>query len=345
VGVTLSDAVCPRWIFANAGARGYYRTEYPPALLRAMAPDVQTQLTAPERLSLIDDEWAMVRGRRHTIADYLTLAGGYGREHANGVLADVTNRFAFIHTYLATEATRPRFAEFVRQLFRPLYAELGFTPAATDGDDRRALRATVVDALGTMASDPEVVSQARAALDRALSGQTPLDPTLAQSVVLVAVEHGDAKLFDALAAAMARATSPEEQYRYLFALGDFRDPALIDRALPLVLTPQIRSQDAALYLGGFFENPAARDRAWSFLVAHWTEVAPKITISGGDVRIVSAAGAFCDARSRDAIAAFFAAHPLPGAARTLEQTVDRINNCIALGETQTAVLAEWLAGR
>ena len=46
-----------------------------------------------------------------------------------------------------------------------------------------------------------------------------------------AAAHGDAKLFDALAAAADRATSPEEQYRYLFALATFRDPALIERAL------------------------------------------------------------------------------------------------------------------
>src|SRR5581483_892787 len=30
---------CPSWVFANAGGEGYYRTEYPPALLRALGPD------------------------------------------------------------------------------------------------------------------------------------------------------------------------------------------------------------------------------------------------------------------------------------------------------------------
>ena len=30
---------CAPWVFANAGAQGYYRTAYPPALLRALAPD------------------------------------------------------------------------------------------------------------------------------------------------------------------------------------------------------------------------------------------------------------------------------------------------------------------
>ena len=52
---------CAPWVFANAGADGYYRTAYSSEMLRAMAPRVGTDLTAEERLSLLDDEWAMVR--------------------------------------------------------------------------------------------------------------------------------------------------------------------------------------------------------------------------------------------------------------------------------------------
>ena len=40
---------CAPWVFANAGARGYYRTAYPPETLRAMAPHVENDLTAAER--------------------------------------------------------------------------------------------------------------------------------------------------------------------------------------------------------------------------------------------------------------------------------------------------------
>ena len=316
-GTIPADVSCPRWVFANAGARGYYRTEYSPALLRALAPDARTQLTAPERLSLVDDEWAMVRARRHTIAEYLSLAAEYGREQTNGVLADVVNRLAFVDDYLTAPADRARFETFVGGLFQPLFKEVGFDALPGETDDRRELRATVVQALGSIAHDPDVVSRARGAVDRSLTGALAVDPTLLDAIVPVAAAQGDARLFDALQAAAARAVSPEDQYRYLYGLSDFRDPALIDRALQLTGTPQIRSQDAALFLGHFFTNPVARDRAWQFLTTHWTELQPKVTVSGGDVRLVSATGAFCDARSRDAVTAFFTAHPLPDAARTL----------------------------
>ena len=196
--ITLSGSGCAPWVFANAGAQGYYRTAYSSDMLRALAPRIATDLTAPERVSLIDDEWALVRANRHSAADYLTLAAGFGREHTSGVLAEVTNRLAFIHEYLTADAVQPRFETFIRELLRPLFDELGFTAAPSETDDRRELRAAVVETLGTTAEDPDVIAKARGALDRALAGGPALEPTLADAVVQTAASHGDAKLFDAL---------------------------------------------------------------------------------------------------------------------------------------------------
>src|SRR5262245_39994603 len=343
--LALPGDTCAPWVFANAGAQGYYRTAYSPEMVRAIAPHAATELTAPERLSLIDDEWALVRAGRHSAAEYLTLAAAYGREHASGVLADVTNRLEFIGDYLTTDATRKPFQAFVRSMLRPLYDEIGFDASASDSDDRRMLRAIVVEALGTVADDGDVVAKARAALDKSLAGGSPLEPTLEGAATRTAASHGDAALFDALLKASERATSPEAQYRYLTALAEFRDPALIDRALRRTLSSSIRSQDTSLYLGAFLGNPAARDRVWSFIRDNWTALEPKITISGGDTRLVASLGEFCDARSRDAVAGFFEQHKLPGAVRTLDQTIERINNCIELQTKQTAAVSNWLAAR
>jgi aminopeptidase N len=336
---------CAPWVFANAGAHGYYRTAYPPEMLRAIAPHVATDLTAPERLVLLDDEWALVRAGRHTAGDYLTLAAGYGREHVSGVMAEVARRLGVIDEDLTKETTRPRLQAFARSLLRPLYDEVGFTASAGDNDDRRSLRAVLIGALGTLGQDPDVIAKARAAIDRSLAGGPPLDPTAAGAIVTTAATHGDATLFDALAAASDRATSPEDQYRYLFALGNFQTPALVDRGLERSLSPQLRSQDTAIYLAQFLGNPVARGRAWAFVREHWTALEPKVVIAGGDVNLIRSLGAFCDVRSRDEIAVFFAAHPLPGAVRTLSQTIEQITNCVALRETQAPAVTAWLAAR
>ena len=336
---------CVPWVFANAGAHGYYRTEYPPDMLRAMAPHVEDALSAPERVSLVGDEWALMRAHHHSIADYLTLASGFGREQTSGVLAMVTQRLDYAREYLTTESSRPRFEAFTRTLVRPLFEQLGFAPKAADTDEQRQLRAVVIETLGTSGEDADVIARSRAALDRALGGGAPLDATLAGPIVAVASEHGDATLYAALKAASDRATAPDEHYRYLYALTNFRDPALVDRGLEYALSPELRRQDAAIYMGQFFGNSAARTRAWSFVNAHWAELEPKLAIAGSDTNFVGSLSAFCNAGARDDIRKFFAAHPLPGTARTLDQTIERINNCIDLRERQTDTLAKWVTSR
>jgi aminopeptidase N len=342
--IALAGACAP-WVFANAGADGYYRTAYPSEVLRAMAPNVGTDLTAAERLSLLDDEWALMRTGRHSVSDYLTLATGLGREHTSGVLEEVANRLSFVRDYLTSGATRTRFEAFARSLLRPLFDEVGFSGSSSETDDRHSLRAAVIAALGTIAHDPDVIARARTAADRALAGNAELEPTMAGAVIKTAAMHGTAALFDALLNAAEHASEPDERYRYLYALGEFRDPALIERGLKLSLTPQLRSQDTAIFLARFFANPDARDRALAFVGENWTPLAPKIAIFGGDTTLIGSMATFCDARSRDKITAFFDAHKLPAAKRTLEQTLEKIDNCVALREKQTPAVEAWLAGR
>jgi aminopeptidase N len=336
------------WVFANAGAQGYFRTLYPPAMLRALAPHIQDELTAPERLVLIEDEWALVRANRHTAADYLTLATGYARESSSGVFTEVADRLEFIHEYLTTEATRPRLQTFIRSLMRPLYDELGFAPVAGEGDDRRLLRSAVVRTLGGVGNDQDLVKLARATLDRSLiqeDASSVLDPTLRETVVALAAAGGDSALYDALAAAADRATSPGERNVYFYAATDFRDPALIDRALQRALSSELRAQDAARYLASFFDNPAARPRAWSFVKSNWKQLEPRLQSLNAAGVLVRAFGSFCDASSRDDVRAFFSSRRLPGTTGTLNQTLERIDNCVALRETETGPVAEWLAAR
>ena len=340
---TIHDAGCQPWVYANAGARGYYRTAYPPDLLRAMAPHVETSLPAPERLSLVDDEWALVRTGRHSVADFLTLASVFGGESSSGVLGVVTDHLGFVHEYLTTKETRPRFESFSRSVVRPILERVGFAAAASDTDERRELRAVVIAALGYIGNDPDVIAQSRAALDRALAGTAALDPTVAAAIVGVAASHGDSRLFDALSAAAESAASPEAHYRYLNALSNFSDPALVDRGLQYALSSKMRSQDTAAYLARFLGNPAINGAAWAFVKAHWQVLEPKVTIFGGDTSLISSVSSFCDAAARDDIKGFFVAHPLPSAARTLDQTLERIDSCIVLRERQTPVLAEWMS--
>jgi aminopeptidase N len=342
--VGVADSCAP-WVFANAGGRGYYRTAYTPEAIKAIAKDVAGALTGPERYSLVSDEWALVRAGRHTVANYLDLASGFGSESLAPVLSVITARLGFIDDYLTTPSNKAAFRAFVRTLLTPAYAAVGFDRAEGDSEDRRSLRNVIIAALGGIAEDPEVIAKAKGAVSASLKGSAPLDPILAGTLVNIAAVHGDTAMFEALLEAAKKAGDPQEHYRYLFALANFEDPALRDRALEYVRSQELRSQDAALYLSSFLGNPSAAPRAWDFIKQHWTELEPKVTISLGDVNLVNSMAAFCSAEARDDVKAFFGAKPLPAAGRPLQQTVERINNCIDTRTRQQSSLASWLASR
>jgi aminopeptidase N len=341
--LTVPGSSCAPWVFLNAGASGYFRTAYPPETLRALSADIDA-LAETERLSLLNDEWGLVTLGRHSIADYMTLVAGFGQERASGVVDEIAGRLDIAHDYMTTDASRSAFERLVQRTFGPLlFDELTFDAQPGDDDDRKALRSTVIDLVGITGNDPNVSATAQATLERAMRGGTPLDATAADAIVRVAAITGDTGLWQRLLEASQAATSPSEQYRYLYALPYFRNPALIDRGLNFALTPELRSQDTASYLGRFLRSGASRPRAWAFIKQNWEALLPKVSISLGDVRLVESLGSFCDAAARDDVRQFFTAHKLPAASRALDQTIERINNCIANRERQAPALATWLA--
>jgi hypothetical protein len=120
---------------------------------------------------------------------------------------------------------------------------------------------------------------------------------------------------------------------------------MIDRGLNRLTSEDIRSQDAAWYLRRLLANPDAgvNARAWAYMKTHWTELQPKLSVSFADAALVESLSSFCDAGTRDDIKSFFTANPRPTAARALEQTIERINNCIAFRQKQAPALDEWLS--
>ena len=118
--------------------------------------------------------------------------------------------------------------------------------------------------------------------------------------------------------------------------------SLVERALQEARSPDLRAQDTSRYLVQFFNNPAARVRAWAFLKEHWGELEPKIDVAYGDVRLVGSLGAFCDASTAADIRSFFTSHPLRSAGRALEETVERIEKCVELNRTESSRVSQWL---
>ena len=158
----------------------------------------------------------------------------------------------------------------------------------------------------------------------------------------VAAAGGDAALYDRYLAKMnASIATPEEYYRFFNALAGFDDPALRKRTLMFALN-EARSQDTPLLLGQLLG--ADTDTAWTFVKSNWTALIAKVGTFQGMPYIVSSLGGGCSAASSTEIKKFFDDHPVPEAARALQQATERIAACVAVDQRQSAAFAKWLAG-
>ncbi|MGZ4860893.1 MAG: ERAP1-like C-terminal domain-containing protein, partial [Candidatus Angelobacter sp.] len=127
----------------------------------------------------------------------------------------------------------------------------------------------------------------------------------------------------------------------LFALTAFRQPELARRTLGLVDQGKLRQQDYVRLFPELLAESPAREIAWDYLKSHWDGLAEKVTTFGGR-GAVSALGGFCSLEKRDDIRQFFAAHSAPGAERALQQSLERITNCVEFKQLQGDNMQKFL---
>src|SRR5438105_2828183 len=97
-----------RWVLANAGARGFYRVAYDPPLLRRLI-EALPELGSEYRMSLVSDQWALVRAGAARVDGFLRLLEGVARhESDHSVLDEVVSRLSWIEHRGVSDADRPK---------------------------------------------------------------------------------------------------------------------------------------------------------------------------------------------------------------------------------------------
>jgi len=332
---------CSSWVFGNADAKGYYRVGYRAEAVKALASVAQTSLSPAERIELQSDIWASVQVGREPVGDFLALAQGLQNDRNGAVMDDLLSRLNYIGRYLVTDADRDSYRAWLRQYLSPIMESVGWEPKPADTDELKALRSSLLMALGHDAGDPNALTEARKIADKVLQNPVSVDRDLASSAFSVAAMNGDQAFYEKLIGAAKNAQSPEEYYMYLGALSQFSDPKILEQTLNYAVSPSVRSQDALRVVTKVMSNPTGEKSAWGFIQSHW----PQVRSAGGpfaSAEIIGATRSFCSLNMRDEVKSFYAAHNIDAAERTYRQSIERIGDCARLRAQQEPQLASWL---
>jgi len=332
------------FFFANANGKGYYRSAYSPATYSRIVANIESELSPTERISVIGDEWAQVRSNKASVGDYLDLAAALkGDENAEVVSSALGGVDAIVERVAATPKEKATLAAWIRRTFSPQLEKLGASKP-TDSPNTDQLRALLFGVLGNYGNDPAVLSQAESIAESYIADPASVDPALGQAALAIAVNHGDAKLFDKLQNVFETSTDPVRQETALHLLAQFENPALVQRSLDYATSGKVRNQDAAIQIAVSLGTPASRDQAWSYIKSHWESVKAQLTTEMGGY-LVNATGGFCSAEMRDDVQNFFASHKVAASSRVLKHATERINGCIEFRQLQEPNLKKWLAAK
>jgi aminopeptidase N len=339
------DAPLPVF-FANAGAKGYYRTQYTPTQLAAITTKAETVLTPAERIVLLGDTWALTRSGQSKVGDFLSLVLALKQDPNDAVVETALSKIHSINNSIATDEDRIALATIVRRELGPVYTALG-PPKKHESFDRQQLRATLFEALGD-AKDPAILIQASQLSTQVFSaGYKPnksVDPTLADSALVLSASTGDITYYEKTLALSRNSQDPIIQSDALRLLTHFENPAFVNHTLDYAVSGEVRNQDSWIVLALLLQQRATQDQAWDYIRLNWSKVQAQFTTNSG-VRVVNATGSFCTQQKRDEVITFFSAHPVEASERTLAKSIDSIDACIQLRAAQQPNLHQWLAAQ
>ncbi|MDP9463658.1 MAG: M1 family metallopeptidase, partial [Actinomycetota bacterium] len=322
-------------VVVNAGGHGFMRVAYDDTLRARLDREALTSLTVIDRYNLVDDAWNAVISGRLAAADFLSFVEAFQDDRDLAVwqaIAVALRNLCRLVDGPAYAALQQRIADLVR----PVVTDLGWAPADSESDLTSKLRGLLVGVLAMQGNDADTQARCR----RLLADDTT-DPELAAAATTAVASIGTDVDFEEYLQRFRSAATPQLKLRYMYALAEFPAEEHIRRTLDLAVSGGVKTQDAPFLLNRCIANRQHGTMAWKSVRRQWPELLerfPNNTI----VRMVSSITTLTTPHLVADVQGFFAEHPIPQSAKTLEQLLERQQINADLRAREAEPLAEAL---
>jgi aminopeptidase N len=183
-----------------------------------------------------------------------------------------------IRNTLDDDELRESIKPHVRKLIAKQLKRLGWDEKPEDTYFDKLLRPTILS-LAAVSDEQEIVDKIQGLFAKTKKS-TDLAPSIRTLVYADVARRGDAKTFEKLLDLYHNTSSAEERVNLACAITNFKQPELVDRALTMITTDDVKLQDSLYWIGSSFGNRFARDAAWKWLKENWQWLKDNI---GGDL--------------------------------------------------------------
>ena len=261
------------------------------------------------------------------------------------VWGDIASNLRGLEGLLIDAPFLEQYRAFARGLFTKIVEKVGWDAKPGEGHLDALLRSTVIGQHGGYGGQ-STLAEAKRRFQQYLGSPSALHPDLRGVTFGLVAQQGGRDEYDTLWRLEKQATLHEEKVRILGALTRVQDQALLRELLQRSLTDDVRSQDAPLVIVSTAGNSKGRDLTWNFMKEHWAELDRRYGKGGFAImRLVSITGGFTTPEREREVAEFFETHPAPSAARTIQQSLERIRLNVKWLERNRDAVGQWLAER
>jgi len=315
------------FIKLNLGQKGLYRVKYEKSILSQLGEMIKRKkLGALDAWGIENDLFSFTRSGRLPVGDYLDFVEQYcfglGYPLSSNICGHLGWLFNMAYGTKLEKSVKRVFVNYNRDQLRTL----GWVQKKGEREILTMLRGGVIANLG-IAKDRQTVDESEALFEHYKKGNE-LDANIKGAVFSTVAWNMGPSNFDFFFESYKKAKVPEEQRRFLGVLTAFSDKKVIERALKIAYSKDVRLQDSMLIPIRLSGNLVGRELYFGWVKKNWKMLMEKYD-SGTHMlpRFPEGFSFVHDRKTKAEIIRFFSkkGNSREDMQRSLSQTLERID--------------------
>ena len=327
----------------NFGETGFFRTAYSKDLLEKLREPIQNKkLSAPDRLGVIRDLFALAEAGIISTTEALEFVSSYKNETNYTVWVELATGLARLEQILHKNLRLSTLLEkFICDLFSPLAENLGWNKKEGELHTDILLRSLAISRAGR-SGDKKIITEAKKRFNKLQRGGH-INPDIRGAIYTVVASSGGIKEYKILIKKYKKETLHEEKNRIGDALGDFKNPKILEMTCVFSISKDVRPQDTVGIISAVGLNASGRNIWWNFIRKNWKMLVSRYGDGGHTLsRLIKAIGGSAEEKHLKSFKKFFTTHPAPGAKRSVEQVLERLEGNVAWLKRDQKIIEKFL---
>ena len=344
----LESNFCPSAIMPNAQGKGYYRWTLSKMHQKQLMQHFN-KLSASEKYTVASNLAAEFRAGRINASNYLTSIQPIIGDTDWDLISQPIGEITFISNYIANDDEKEKISSNLSNLYQPKLDALGLHATTvldqTNPEEAKTLRETLINLMALTLEQPKLLNELAVMGEKLIGYQTDhqlnlnlieaelIAPALASAVKV----HGIA-FAQALLAQLDHTEDGTSRQRIIIAVARSTDPEISALVIDMLTSLSLRVNERLTLLITHMSYKENQPAIYEWLKDNFSVVGmviPKKYLS----RAPTVGAGFCSKEMKQDVESFFRpkVNEIPGLERSLSTTLEKINMCIALKDSQREV--------